>query len=122
MPLEVPSTMTVEIVIHVGWPQFRRPASENACPVILRSLVHRTTSQGACDGSDSISGVAERARLARDECRECPGARNGDGDRGLLSDEDDNRDWKRRSNGRWVGPGLRPGEPRNTIALLLGNE
>lgn len=106
MPLDVPKTITVETEIHVGCPKLRRPSSENDCPPIFRSLVHLTTSQGACCGSCSRSAVAEKGWLAKDEFREWVWKTNGDDARGLLNDEDDSLDWKRRSNGRWAGLGL----------------
>lgn len=47
---------------------------------------------------------------------------NGDDGRGLLNDEDDSLDWKRRSNGRWAGLGLDLVEARKARALLLGDD
>jgi hypothetical protein len=96
----------------------RLPISEKACPVILRSLVHRTTSHGLGGTSLSDSGVGE-TWLVIDDCRECRCARNGEPDRGALSGDEDNRDWKRRSKGRWAGLGLFRGELRKANALLL---
>jgi hypothetical protein len=59
IPLDVPITIDVETARQVGRPKLRFPISENACPVIFRSFVHRTTSQGPCTGSASVSGVGE---------------------------------------------------------------
>lgn len=70
MPLEVPTTTEVDTAMHVARPKFRFPTSENAWPVIFLSFVHRTTSQGAGDVSESGSGVEENAWLANDEFRE----------------------------------------------------
>ena len=53
MPFEVPKAMEADTTIHVGRPKLRLPISENACPVIFLSLVHRTTSQGAGVVSES---------------------------------------------------------------------
>jgi hypothetical protein len=93
MPLDVPSTIAVDTHIQVGRPKFRRPISENDCPAILRSFVHRTTSQGACGVSGSRSGVLKRGGwLANEELRECVCNTNGDDGRGLLNDEDDSLD------------------------------
>jgi len=110
--------MDVETARHVGRPKLRFPISENACPVIFRSFVHRTTSHGLWDGSLSDSGVGE-SWLAIDDCREWRWARNGEPCLEALSGDDDSRDWKRRSNGRWAGLGLARGELRNASALLL---
>lgn len=51
--------MLVETAKQVGRPKLRFPISENACPVILRSFVHRTTSQGLWGVSLSDSGVGD---------------------------------------------------------------
>lgn len=81
--------MVVEIAKQVGRPKLRFPISENACPVIFRSLVHRTTSQGPWTGSLSDSGLGE-IWLAMEECREWRWARNGDP--GALNGNEDKRD------------------------------
>lgn len=57
-----------------------------------------------------------------DELRECVGSRNGEDGRGLLKEDDDSLDWKRKSNGRWAGLGLDLTEVRKAKALLLGDD
>lgn len=71
MPLDVPTTMAVEMAMHVGRPKLRRPTSEKARPVIFCSLVHRTTSHGPFGASTSESGAEEKVWLAKEEWREC---------------------------------------------------
>jgi len=63
----VPIAMNADTAMHVGRPKFRLPISENACPVSLPSLVHRTTSQGAPD--ISVAPISRKIWLA-DDCRE----------------------------------------------------
>lgn len=106
---------------QVGRPKLRRPTSEKAWPVIFRNLVHRTTSQGLCGNSGSESGVGD-TWLVIEDCREWICARKGEPVREALSGDDDNRDWKRRSNGRCAGLGLTRGEPRKGKALPLCEE
>ena len=118
MPFDVPITIDVETAKQVGLPKLRFPISEKAWPVIFRNFVHRTTSHGLGGTSLSGSGVGE-TWLVIDDCRECSCARNGEPDLDALSGDEDNRDWKRRSNGRWAGLGLTRGEPRKANALLL---
>jgi hypothetical protein len=118
MPLDVPMTIDVDTARQVGRPKLRFPISENACPVIFRNFVHRTTSQGPWSGSVSVSGVGE-TWLVIEDCRECRCAKNGEPDLDTLCGEDDSRDWKRRSNGRRAGLGLTSGDPRRARALLL---
>lgn len=91
--------MDVETAKQVGRPKLRFPISENACPVIFRSLVHLTTSHRLCGGSLSASGVGD-IWLVIDDCREWIWARKGDPDLDALKGDEERRDWKRRSNGR----------------------
>lgn len=91
IPFEVPITIDVETAKHVGRPKLRFPISENACPVIFRSFVHRTTSHGLCGVSTSASGIGE-IWLVIDDCREWMWARNGDPDLDALKGDDDKRD------------------------------
>jgi hypothetical protein len=90
MPLEVPITMFVVTARQVGRPKFLFPTSENACPVILRSFVHRMTSHGIEDGSGS--GAPWKPILAKDDCRECELRKAGDEARGVLRGEEERRD------------------------------
>jgi hypothetical protein len=90
MPLEVPITMLVVTARQVGRPKFLFPTSENACPVIFRSFVHRTTSHGMEEGSGS--GAPGKPILAKDDCRECELRKAGDMARGLLRGEAERRD------------------------------
>lgn len=119
--MEVPTTMLVDTAKQVGRPKLRLPISENACPVIFRSFVHRTTSHGLGGDSGSDSGVGD-TWLVIDDCREWIWARYGEPDRDTLRGDEDKRDWKRRSNGRWTGLGLTRGEPRGSNALLPCDE
>lgn len=120
-PFEVPITIAVVTAKHDGCPKFLLPTSENAWPVIFRSFVQRTASQGPW-GSASMSGVPGDSRLVRDDFREWMWDRNGEDGRKPPTDEVDNRDWKRRSKGLCDGLGLGRGELRNANALLLNEE
>lgn len=95
MPFEVPSTILVEIARQVGWPKLRFPTSDKAWLVILRNLVHRTTSQGPCnDSGSSGSAMPGEIWLANEDWREWIRARygEGEGDPGLPKFEDDSLD------------------------------
>lgn len=87
----MPTTIVVEIAKQVGRPKLRFPISENACPVIFRSLVQRTTSHGFCDGSASDSGIGD-TWLVIDDCREWRWVRNGEVDLDALSGDEDSLD------------------------------
>ena len=104
MPLDVPSAMDAEIVMQVGLPKLRLPTSEKACPVILRSFAHLTTSHGFCGVSKP--SVSWTVWLVED-CRECRFRNAGDEARGEL-EGDDKRARNRLSKGRNEGVGLWP--------------
>lgn len=117
-PLLVPIAMVVDTAMQVGRPKFRFPISENTCPVIFLSFVHRITSHGAA-GDSCRSGVPVRRKLAREEFLECPNITEGEADLCPLGREVERRLWNRRSNGRW-DPTLRlDGEARRPRTLLL---
>lgn len=85
---------------HVGRPKLRFPTSEKTCPVIFFSLVHRTTSHGACGVSVS-SGCCWKSRLLdTEDCRECEERKAGlETMRGDASGEGESRAENRRSKG-----------------------
>lgn len=113
--------MLVVIAKQVGRPKFRFPTSENVCPVIFRSFVHRTTSHGVDEGSGSRAPW--NLMLPRDDCRERGLRKAGDTARGLPRGEAERRDWNRRSNGRCKAVGLaRAPGLRNESASLRGDE
>lgn len=105
-PLDVPTTSETVTLRQVGRPKLRLPTSEKTCAVMVLSLVHRTTSQGACGVSAPWSTASgwKTMLLATEDCRECGDKNAGDWTRGDDSGEGDSRDEKRRSNGcREVG-------------------
>lgn len=57
-----------------------------------------------------------------EDCREWRCARKGEPVLDAPSGDEDRRDWKRRSNGRWAGLGLIREEPLKAKALLLREE
>jgi hypothetical protein len=110
--------MEAETDIHVGTPKFRLPTSENACPFIFLSLVHRTTSHGG-DGV-SVSPESGSSWLVREGLRVFGLRKAGEEARGGVRVEDDRRDWKRLSKGRKDGVGLsRPGLEATEGSILL---
>lgn len=100
-PFDVPMTSETVTLRQVGLPKLRLPTSEKTCPVIFFSLVHRTTSHGACGvsaPSPSDSGLNNRL-LDTEDCRECAERKAGDAPRGDAKGEGDRRAENRRSNG-----------------------
>jgi hypothetical protein len=98
-PLEVPIASDAATLRHVGRPKLRLPISEKTWPVIFFSLVHRTTSQGACGVSASSGCCWNKILLDREDCLEWADRNAGEEARGDASGEGDSREEKRRSNG-----------------------
>ena len=65
----MPTAINADTAKHVGLPKFRLPTSEYSCPVIFRSFVHLTTSQGACGGSSDVASPCEEP-LKGDSCED----------------------------------------------------
>lgn len=98
-PFEVPIASDAATLRQVGRPKLRLPISEKTCPVIFFSLVHLTTSHGACGVSASSGCCWKRRLLDKDDCLECADRKAGDAARGDARGEGESREEKRRSNG-----------------------
>jgi hypothetical protein len=89
---------------------------------MIFSLVHRTTSHGACGVSASSGACLNRRLLDIEDCRECGERKAGEEARGDASGEGESREEKRRSNG-WSEVGrLGRRELCETGMLLPGEE
>ena len=99
--------MDDETAKQIGWPKLRLPASEKACDVIFRNLVHLTTSQGASGASAISLPPCDRTIWEESEdWRECGDRKAGDAARDEGEGEV-NLELKRRSKGCRAPEGVR---------------
>jgi hypothetical protein len=120
-PLEVPTARDAATLRHVGRPKLRLPISEKTWPVMIFSLVHRTTSHGACGVSASSDACRKSRLLDIEDCRECEERKAGEEARGDASGEGESREEKRRSNG-WSEVGRLGRRELCEMGMLLPGE
>jgi hypothetical protein len=121
-PLDVPITSEAATLRQVGRPKLRLPTSEKTWPVAFFSLVHRTTSHGACGVSAPSAACWKMSWLETEDWREWGDRNAGDEARGVASGEGERREEKRRSKG-WSDVGrFGRREACETGTLLLGED